>query len=459
YPGDATVILAPNGAQHSDPTSSAQDALATTATDAAGRFAFFGLTLAPGSYMLKTVLEQSGSRAEQTLQISPGDANRTIDTTIDVAPIVLRGAPQSPTDQFVEVPVFFATDRQAGPTDNVVGASFLNEVSSPYALSYGRALVTIPRMHQRGELEGSDTRIDLRSDKVNHVILESVAVEPEAEFLRELRHRLDQTKATNQHRRVVVFIHGYRTSFDHAVRVAAQIKYDLEPVDTTVVSYSWPSQNALFGYFSDQRSADKTVDALKTFLVSVVRASGGAEVSVIAHSMGNSSLTQALEALAKDPNVHKPLLDKVIMAAPDVPSSTISRDSCLLAPLMSSMTLYASNHDQALLAAMVIGNMENLAGFRREDPIRAGLANPLLLTVGLDTVDASSAITDFLGHGYFTHDVNILSDIQDVIAGKKPPREHLLPQKSRFLIYWLFTPTVVATTTEQVVPSRCAPTH
>ncbi len=429
--------------------------LATTSTDAAGRFAFFGLTLQPGTYQLNAVLEQNGASNAAPLAIVATDANRTIDTTIDTSVLAVRGAPAQ-TDPFITVPVFYATDRKQLPSD-VAGVDFGNDVSSPYQLSYGKALVTIPRTHVKGELEGPDISLDLRADKVNHIVITHIGLSTEDGFFHDLVADLDATKAQNPRRRIIVFIHGYRQGFDHAIRVAAQIKYDLHPLDATMVLYSWPSRDTLFGYFDDQTSSENTVPALKTFLIKLVGQSDGAEVSVIAHSMGNFALTQALLQIANDPSIKAAPFDKIIMAAPDVPAADIANSSCKLARLSNGMTLYASNHDQALLAATAISGMQNLTGFRKEDPIRAGLETPLLVALGLDTVDASSAITDFLGHGYFNSDVNILSDIQEVIAGAPMPRAHLVAEKAANHDYWMFSPKPAPTTPQRIALPMCPP--
>jgi esterase/lipase superfamily enzyme len=439
--GDATVVLS-SAAGSPGPIDPAH-VIATAAIDSTGHFIFYDLKLNPGTYRISATIEQYGFENSATFVVAPSDDNRTIDTTIDVSQIVTRGVGPQGTDPFVTVPVFFATDRKQGPSDPV-GASFLDEPAVPGPtsngpLAYGVAKVTIPKLHQRGEVEGPDTELNFLADKANNIILTSVTVSPEGTFYHDLRANLDATKAQNPKRRVIVYIHGYKSGFNHSLRVAAQIKYDLKPVETTVILYSWPSRDAYTGYFDDQTFSTNTADALKSFLLKTAAQSGGAEVSVIAHSMGNSALLLALQKLAADATVRRPVLDKIIMAAPDVPAADVANNSCRLSALATGMTLYASNHDQALLAAAAISKAQALLGVRHEDPARAGLENPLLVALGLDTVDASSAVTDFLGHGYFSHDVNILTDIEDVLNGEPPPRSDLIAKQVEARNYWLFT--------------------
>jgi esterase/lipase superfamily enzyme len=451
YAGDATVAL-----EASDETG-APKVLATTSIDADSRFTIRDLPLSPGTYHLNATLEQSGALGSVEFRITAADAGRTLDIVIDVTPRSgLRTVPEIATDGFVEIPVFFATDRTPGPVDAFGRASFLNAIWSPRTLAYGRAVVTIPSSHERGQLEGGDERYVVAADKVNHIILTSVRLSRADDFFQLVRANLNASKKSNPRRRVLIFIHGYKNSFDHAVRVAAQIKYDLLPVESTMILYSWPSRNTIQGYFDDQTSSVATASQLRAFLADTVAKSGGAEVSIIAHSMGNAALTLALEEMSNNKVSSKPPFENLIMAAPDIPAAELSRNSCKLARLARSMTLYASDHDQALLAAMAIAKVQDTLRLRTEDIARAGLAHPLLLALGVHTVDASTAVTDFLGHGYFSHDVDILSDIQDVLAGVPPPRTHLITRTLQDRNYWLFTPG--ANSSPPVALPRC-PAH
>jgi hypothetical protein len=87
------------------------------------------------------------------------------------------------------------------------------------------------------------------------------------------------------------------------------------------------------------------------------------------------------------------------------------------------------NDDALILSSIVHGVM------------RAGGAQNkyLLVAPGLDTVDASDAQTDFLGHAYFDTSATILTDIQKIFTTEAPPElRNLLPASLQNLRYWLF---------------------
>jgi esterase/lipase superfamily enzyme len=92
--------------------------------------------------------------------------------------------------------------------------------------------------------------------------------------------------------------------------------------------------------------------------------------------------------------------------------------------------LYASANDDALMLSRVVHGVLRAGG---ED------ANGmLLLAKGIDTVDASHAQTDLLGHGYFDHSVSIISDIHKILATGAPPEmRQLIPAVVRDLKYWI----------------------
>ena len=70
-----------------------------------------------------------------------------------------------------------------------------------------------------------------------------------------------------QQKHLTIFIHGYNTSFDDALRRAGQISYDLRFGGATYV-FSWPASN---NYFADYDTARKSIDNFHDFLVRIVQ--------------------------------------------------------------------------------------------------------------------------------------------------------------------------------------------
>ena len=94
----------------------------------------------------------------------------------------------------------------------------------------------------------------------------------------------------------------------------------------------------------------------------------------------------------------------------------------------SQVTLYASSADLALMAS------KQANGFRR-----AGDASPLTIVPGIDTVDASTLATDFLGHSYFGDHVSVISDIRCLLSGTTPDGRYGLSKRADGpRVFWQF---------------------
>ena len=120
-----------------------------------------------------------------------------------------------------------------------------------------------------------------------------------------------------------IFVHGYNVSFAEAARRTAQIAYDLDWQGTAVL-YSWPSATDTNSYDSDRENAVAAAQDLAAFIETVAVYSGAAQVHVIAHSMGNEPLLAALALNAASTSATGvPLLDQVVLAAPDVAADRI----------------------------------------------------------------------------------------------------------------------------------------
>lgn len=414
---EASVTLARAAAD------SEEAVIASTDADGSARFLIAGVL--PGKYVVVAREQQRGGEGRVAVTLRPG---RNDDVVVRIATPQTQNVGLS---AWTPVTVRYVTNRKRlrdGPT----GARYANEAEAPNtprarAMHYGTAVVTIPATHTRGELErwglGDLFEFRFRADSAHHIIVDRVAESDRAHLFDGLR-----TEAgTATPKPIVVYVHGFKTSFDLAMRTAAQIKWDLLPVDVAMIAYTWPSRNSISvqSYFDDGEESRRAVASFVDFVTELSRRSGGAPVDVIAHSMGNRIVSAALLELGIRRS-GKRIFDQVVMAAPDVPSLQLRRGSCTMAAAARGLTLYASQRDQALRVAALISQLD-----------RAGFAEPLLIANGIQTVDATLASTDFLGHGYLATNIDMLNDIQDVLRDKPPPRSHLLGQQSKSKAwYW-----------------------
>lgn len=277
-----------------------------------------------------------------------------------------------------------------------------NETPRGYQLEVGECEVTIPATHQKGRLEAPSLfKLEFKEDPQKHVMLQKIECEPDEVFY----GRLKESVGSSKNQDAMVFIHGYNVKFDDAVRRTAQIAYDVE-FDGAPICYSWPSLGGLDKYTLDESNVEWTVVHLESFLNCVVRESGAKTVHLVAHSMGNRALLQALERMAPRSKATAPVFGQVVLAAPDVDASAFrERYAPAVVSLAKQVTLYASSDDLALVASTKVHGYT-----------RAGLAGEKLMAIpGVQTVDVSGIDPSFLGHSYYGSSPLLIKDLRALV--------------------------------------------
>lgn len=334
-------------------------------------------------------------------------------------------APEALLAPPILVPVFYGTDRMAIPAaepEETYGAE-----RGPQ--TFGLAQVSIPPDHQTGQIEEpSLINLEFSAQSDRHVVLQSLTPTPQPTFLEALQRQIRETG----NNAVFIFIHGYNVSFAEAVRRTAQIAYDLDWQGTAML-YSWPSHADTNSYDTDRENAVAAAQDLAAFIETVAVYSGAAQVHVIAHSMGNEPLLAALALNAASTSATGvPLLDQVVLAAPDVAVDQFGQLIVRAAPAAQQFTLYVSEGDSALQASTFLN-----------DVARAGdSSDGVLILPGVVTIDASAAESDMVGHSYYGESRAILADIFSLLKTGMPPDQRfgLQAADSSGQKYWILQP-------------------
>jgi len=276
-------------------------------------------------------------------------------------------------------------------------------------LEYGRAEVSIPTSRRPGELPVPTLwKLELKPDPNKHFILRNVEPLKDNAVRAQLRSALRSTETKS----VLLFVHGFNTTFADVALRTAQLAHDLS-FRGLPLFFSWPSAGSARSYFRDEEMAQLSVPQFNQ-LLDELAALGATDVYVIAHSLGNRIVTNALKERTRRPT---PKISELLLAAPDV-NEQIFREQ--IAPALAAMkntrrTIYASSNDVALKAA-------NIAhGFRRV----GDAAGSVLTFAGYDTVDVTQAapIVRSYGHSYVMDSPRVLDDIADTLIRRKPITE------------------------------------
>jgi esterase/lipase superfamily enzyme len=327
------------------------------------------------------------------------------------------------------VPVMFATDRREAEQRNSICTKFLNGRNQGGQITYGIAEVSIPRGHRRGKLERpAFWKLQFREDSRKHVVILSCDKKDRASWRNIARARLKETES----KAALIFIHGFGTSFDEAIRHAAQIGYDLQFAGL-VTAFSWCSEakRQIRSYAADISNARLSVERLIKFLHFLRTNVGATEISIIAHSMGNLVLIEALRKM----KIREQKMREVVFAAPDYDADEFRQAAVDIREKARRYTLYGSEQDVALRASKRM----------RKGNVRAGDGgNNVLVVGGVETIGASAVGGDLLGlkHSYFSSKKTLLSDLYYVIKHSLPPwqRDSLISAQRDGFEYWLFQP-------------------
>ena len=172
------------------------------------------------------------------------------------------------------------------------------------------------------------------------------------------------------------------------------------------------------------------------FLDDVVARTGARRINIIAHSMGNRAVIDALELISVRRAASGrtgPLFEQAIFAAPDEDAALFAEMLQTVRPVARRVTLYGSQNDVALKAS------ETLHGDRR----RAGQGGDgILVADGVDSIDMSDLGADVLGHSYFAGTASALTDMSWLFFRNAPPHQRcgMNGRERPEGVFWRFDP-------------------
>jgi len=331
---------------------------------------------------------------------------------------------------YATVRVFYGTDRK--PTGELKPAAYYGKERGD--LQYGYLDVTIPQLHQKAELE-THSRWDMISYfvgdaglRTRYVLLNQVTPLPRDGFLNELRKQIKGAPS----RDVFIFVHGFNSSFEDAARRCAQLAYDLD-FDGTPMMFSWPSAASATAYTVDANTIQESGRKLALFLDDVVARSGAERIHLIAHSMGNRALLEALRTCLEKraPAQPKHIFGQIVFTAPDVDREYFIDAMNSMPNVAARFTLYASDNDLALRSSQIVNGAP-----------RAGMAGVNIISMrGLDTIDMSAVPADTLGHTYFASNSGAIYDLFRLLWRDDPPPKRCGMSDHKAgaaLSFWLF---------------------
>lgn len=298
------------------------------------------------------------------------------------------------------VPIFVVSTRQGTKGD-------ANELADSTRDSL--QTITVPPAHVPGAIERA--RFGSNDPQRDFTVSAFRALD-DSEFKAELASHLSGRVGSN--RDVLVYVHGFNTSYDEARFRLAQIVTDGRFGGVPIL-FTWPASGSLFDYEAAKESASASRDALAQALLEVAATPDVGRIHILAHSMGT---WLAMEALRQDAIAGKPDLDgklgDVMLAAPDIDVSVFRNQIAKLDP--AHISLLVSANDKALsLSRRLAGDRPRVGALNPKDPADKAVLNGL----GVKVYDLAGDETTFVGHGTFATAPDVVRRIGATIGAKR----------------------------------------
>jgi len=281
------------------------------------------------------------------------------------------------------------------------------------------------------------------------------------EAKQQLQDEIARRLVLARRKEVVLFVHGYHTSFENSALTMGELCHFLGR-DFVCGVFTWPAGGRggiLFGYDVDRESAEYAVeDLLKTIRI-IGRTPGVERVHLIAHSRGTDTLASAVAQLSAEaymrrssPNREFHIANVVLVAPdldgdvaiskifkvfsdPDLPFGDDPVPEALAPPPGMKLTLYVSPDDKAIAtASWLFGSIARLGG----------IDAAMLTSEQIAAIDALRAVdiiqvrgsTDFFGHSYFVSNPRVSGDIISMLRYDLQPNEPGRPLERIAGTFW-----------------------
>jgi esterase/lipase superfamily enzyme len=354
-------------------------------------------------------------------------SERELSLTVE-SPVKEPPAKTVPPQKYITVPVFYGTTCQRTKSRSL-NKSYGHKRGD---FEYGMCEVSIPEIHKMGEVERPSLwRFEFTENPDKHVVLLSINQMQEPDFFSALSLAINNSGEKS----AFVFVHGFNVSFAEAARRTAQLAVDLQ-FDGAPIFYSWPSKGKLSrpAYRHDANNIQLSALHLEKFLMNIASKSKAKTLHLIAHSMGNRALTEALDNVAtRMMEREPPAFNEVVLTAPDIDAELFKQIAKNFQKAANRVTLYASSNDEALAFSKK---------YQGNYPRAGHTGDGIVIVEGIDSIDASEVDTSFIGHFYYGDNDSVLSDLFYLLKDSKPPgkRFGLIPKVCSEGKYWAFKP-------------------
>jgi esterase/lipase superfamily enzyme len=287
-------------------------------------------------------------------------------------------------------------------------------------------------------------------------------VEDYGKAKRKLQAEVARRLANARRKEVVLFVHGYHTSFESAALTMGELCHFLGR-DFVCGIFTWPAggqRGGLLGYEVDRESAEYAVEDLVKTIRIIAGTPGVERIHLVAHSRGTDTLANALAELSVEAYMLQSSpsdlyhLGNIVLIAPDLDADValtkifevfsdpdlpfggrVDPGAVIPPSLGLQITIYVSPDDKALATAgWLFGSVARLGS------IDATMFSPhqieaIHMLRAVDIIQVRGT-TDFFGHSYFVSNPRASSDIIAMLRYGLRPNEPGRPLEQVAGAFW-----------------------
>ena len=230
----------------------------------------------------------------------------------------------------------------------------------------------------------------------------------------------------------LMYIHGFKISFERGCKRALLLQESLR-LQGRFLLFSWPSDGQITNYTRDEADLSWSVHPLFEAMMEMINRFGQGKVNIVAHSLGARGVMFAMVLLAQTQQGQEPLLNQVVLIAPDIDVGIFNQYLPMIRPLARNMTAYVSSNDSPLKLS------RQLHGYPRLG--EAGVHLEAL--EGIEIIDLSAVPRRApSGHVYHLHQDVVIKDLDRLLHANLPA-----PQRSNLKRtgdnQWLMLPIAI----------------
>lgn len=218
------------------------------------------------------------------------------------------------------------------------------------ALTFAAYDVAIPPAREPGDEPHPPV---LRVDRLRDFLMAGERRYTAAEFSQAVN--AEAAAVSNGPTEVLIFVHGFNTTFVESLVRVAQIGNDLD-LPSAHVLYAWPAQDRILAYLDDTRRAAEARDGLIA-LLRAVAASRTQRIVLVGYSMGAAIVIDALTQMRATGLVGTFAKLDVVLLSPDLDLIDFRERAGGIGGLPRPLVVYGSSRDLPLqMIARFVGN-------------------------------------------------------------------------------------------------------